>query len=100
MAPDAIATVARVTDTLVAARIGHRKFLFLRTVEPNLENAMAEDPGIDDSTQQWLEAELEDILDEDVEMENSEPALSMELRKIYRKQHPKSMARAAFAGRW
>ena len=31
----------------------------------------------------WLEAELADTLDEDYELELSEPALSMEIRKIY-----------------
>jgi hypothetical protein len=32
----------------------------------------------------WIAAELEDALDEDYELEMSEPALSMELRKIYK----------------
>ncbi len=36
----------------------------------------------------WLEAELEDTLDEDYELEISEPALSMELRKIYKRKRP------------
>lgn len=40
---------------------------------------------------QWLEAELADTLDEDYELELSEPALSLELRKIYRKLHPPSI---------
>ena len=31
----------------------------------------------------WLEAELADTLDEDYELEISEPALSMEIRKFY-----------------
>jgi polyphosphate kinase 2 len=39
----------------------------------------------------WLEAELEDTLDEDYELEMSEPALSMELRRIYKKKHPKTL---------
>ena len=41
----------------------------------------------------WLEAELEDTLDEDYELELSEPALSMELRRIYKKQHPTTLDR-------
>ena len=41
----------------------------------------------------WLEAELDDIIDEDYELEMSEPALSMELRRIYKKQHPPSLDR-------
>ena len=41
----------------------------------------------------WLEAELADTLDEDYELELSEPALSIELRRIYNKAHPPSMVR-------
>ncbi len=44
----------------------------------------------------WLEAELQDALDEDYELEISEPALSMEIRKIYRKAHPPSIDRATY----
>ena len=46
----------------------------------------------------WLEAELADTLDEDYELEISEPALSMEIRKIYQKAHPPSIPRAASTG--
>jgi polyphosphate kinase 2 len=41
----------------------------------------------------WLAAELADTLDEDYELEMSEPALSLEIRKIYRKAHPPSLER-------
>src|SRR5262249_46704140 len=41
----------------------------------------------------WLEAELADTLDEDYELELSEPALSEELRRIYNKAHPPTIAR-------
>ena len=44
----------------------------------------------------WLEAELEDALDEDYELEMSEPALSMELRKIYRRKRPSAIGRAEY----
>ena len=44
----------------------------------------------------WLEAELADTLDEDYELELSEPALSMEIRRIYRKTHPPSISREAY----
>ena len=44
----------------------------------------------------WLEAELEDTLDEDFEIEFSEPMLSMELRKIYRDQHPDMLDRKEY----
>ncbi|MGD1983173.1 MAG: polyphosphate kinase 2 [Chromatiaceae bacterium] len=43
------------------------------------------------NTADWLEAELEDTLAEDLELELSEPALSLELRKIYKKKHPKTL---------
>ncbi|MCB1375777.1 MAG: polyphosphate kinase 2 family protein, partial [Rhodobacteraceae bacterium] len=44
----------------------------------------------------WLEAELADTLDEDYELEISEPALSLEIRKIYRKAHPPSIPRMEY----
>jgi len=44
----------------------------------------------------WLEAELADTLDEDYELEMSEPALSLELRRIYRHKHPTSLDRAIY----
>ncbi|MEX0287047.1 MAG: polyphosphate kinase 2 [Paracoccaceae bacterium] len=46
------------------------------------------DPGMD-----WLAAELADTLDEDYELEISEPALSMEIRRIYKQAHPPSLER-------
>ncbi len=56
----------------------------------NLEQMMKHDEqhvdGID-----WLEAELEDMLDEDYELELSEPALSLELRRIYKERHPSTL---------
>ncbi|MGR3760598.1 polyphosphate kinase 2 [Roseobacteraceae bacterium NS-SX3] len=44
----------------------------------------------------WLEAELQDTLDEDIEIEFAEPMLSMELRKIYRAQHPEMLDRKVY----
>jgi polyphosphate kinase 2 (PPK2 family) len=44
----------------------------------------------------WLKAELADTLDEDYELELSEPALSMEIRKIYQKSHPPSIPREEY----
>jgi hypothetical protein len=41
-------------------------------------------------------AELEDTLDEDYELEISEPALSMELRKIYKRKHPDTIDRRTY----
>jgi polyphosphate kinase 2 len=41
----------------------------------------------------WLEAELADTLDEDYELELSEPALSEEIRKIYKSVHPATIER-------
>ena len=43
----------------------------------------------------WLEAELADTLDEDYELEISEPALSEEIAQIYKKKHPPSIDRAS-----
>jgi len=44
----------------------------------------------------WLEAELLDSIDEDVELELSEPALSLELRKLYREHHPDTIDRKVY----
>ncbi|MEN3974078.1 polyphosphate kinase 2 [Emcibacter sp. SYSU 3D8] len=44
----------------------------------------------------WLEAELADTLDEDYELELSEPALSMEIRKIYKRTHPDTIDRQTY----
>ena len=49
--------------------------------------------GDNESAADWLEAELADALDEDFELEMSEPALSMEIRRIYRKAHPNTIDR-------
>jgi polyphosphate kinase 2 len=54
------------------------------------------DPRNDSNSADWLEAELADSLDEDYELELSEPALSIEIRKIYRTTHPPSIARADY----
>ncbi len=44
----------------------------------------------------WLRAELEDTLDEDYELEMSEPSLSIELRRIYKKKHPPTLERKEY----
>jgi len=44
----------------------------------------------------WIRAELEDSLDEDFELEISEPALSLELRKIYKRRHPDTLDRRVY----
>jgi polyphosphate kinase len=44
----------------------------------------------------WLQAELADALDEDFELELSEPALSEEIRKIYKNSHPPTMEQAQY----
>ena len=45
---------------------------------------------------EWMKAELADTLDEDFELEISEPALSMEIRRIYRKAHPETIDRRVY----
>ena len=50
----------------------------------------------DNEDPDWLKAELADALDEDYELELSEPALSMEIRKIYRKHRPPSIDRRVY----
>jgi polyphosphate kinase len=50
----------------------------------------------DEAHLDWLEAELADTLDEDYELELSEPALSLEIRKIYQRLHPPSIPRIEY----
>src|SRR4051794_31827453 len=60
----------------------------------NRECTMADDlktPGMD-----WLEADLADTLDEDYELEISEPELSEALDAIYKKKHPASIDRLTY----
>lgn len=49
-----------------------------------------------DAKLDWLEAELADSFDEDFELEISEPALSMEIRRIYKKTHPPTIERREY----
>ncbi len=51
---------------------------------------------VDNGQADWLKAELEDTLDEDYELELSEPALSLELREIYKRTHPPSIPRVEY----
>ncbi|WP_417524404.1 polyphosphate kinase 2 [Marinovum sp.] len=44
----------------------------------------------------WLEAELQDTFDEDIEIEFSEPMLSREIRKIYLREHPEMLDREVY----
>ncbi|MCP4319647.1 MAG: polyphosphate kinase 2 [Hyphomicrobiales bacterium] len=53
-------------------------------------------PERDEETMDWLEAELADTLDEDYELEMSEPALSLEIRRIYRQMHPPTIPRPEY----
>ena len=44
----------------------------------------------------WIQAELEDAFCEDFELEMSEPALSLELRKLYKKVHKVTLDRKTY----
>jgi polyphosphate kinase 2 len=54
------------------------------------------EPGDNSEARDWLEAELADSLDENYELELSEPTLSTEIRKIYRKARPPSLSRIEY----
>ncbi len=49
-----------------------------------------------DNSVDWLESELDDMLDEDLELEMSEPALSMELRQLCNQLRPPTIDRRAY----
>ncbi len=55
-----------------------------------------DDRNDDTGAAEWLRAELADTLDEDFELEMSEPALSMEIRRIYREAHPETIDRRVY----
>ncbi len=44
--------------------------------------------NMEDLSRDWLQAELDETLDDMFEMEFNEPMLSQEIRKIYNRQHP------------
>ncbi len=48
-------------------------------------------PGLD-----WLEAELADAFDEDIELELEDATLSAEIAKIYKRQHPQALDRMVY----
>lgn len=50
----------------------------------------------DNHVMEWLEAELQDTFDEDIEVEFSEPMLSLELRKVYKAHHPDALDRRTY----
>ncbi len=54
------------------------------------------DKTADTGAMAWLEAELADSLDEDYELELSEPALTEELRKVYRERHADTIDRQTY----
>ncbi|SNR65516.1 polyphosphate kinase 2 [Paracoccus sediminis] len=49
-----------------------------------------------DAPKDWLEAELQETLDEDYEMELEDAVLSEEIRRIYRDQRPEQMNRTLY----
>ncbi|MET0064750.1 MAG: polyphosphate kinase 2 [Candidatus Thiodiazotropha sp.] len=49
-----------------------------------------------DYSEEWLQAELDEAFDEDFELEISEPALSLELRRIYKEKHPATLDRKIY----
>ena len=52
--------------------------------------------NIEDGVDDWLAAELADTLDEDYELELSDPELSLEIRRIYKRTRPDVMPREAY----
>ncbi|MFV0386952.1 MAG: polyphosphate kinase 2, partial [Paracoccus sp. (in: a-proteobacteria)] len=51
---------------------------------------------MDHEPKDWLEAELQDTLDEDFEIELEDAILSTEIRKIYRTHHPDQIDRRLY----
>ncbi len=55
-----------------------------------------DDARRDSGATDWLEAELADTFDEDIELELSEPALTLEMRRIYKEAHPQTIDRQVY----
>lgn len=53
-------------------------------------------PDDTNPTQDWLEAELADTLDEDYELELEDAVLSQEIKKIYKAHHPDTIDRRLY----
>ena len=51
---------------------------------------------MNDRPKDWLEAELQDTLDEDIEIEMEDAILSAEIKRIYRENHPDQMDRKLY----
>ncbi len=51
---------------------------------------------MEDKTQDWLAAELADVLDEDIEMELEDVTLSAEIARIYKERRPDQMDRRTY----
>ncbi len=51
---------------------------------------------MNDGPHDWLEAELQDTLDEDYELELEDAILSREIKQIYRDTHPDQMDRKQY----
>ncbi len=51
---------------------------------------------MNEAPRDWLEAELQDTLDEDIEIEMEDAVLSAEIKKIYRDNHPDQMDRKLY----
>ncbi|WML90248.1 polyphosphate kinase 2 [Thiothrix lacustris] len=49
------------------------------------------DNTMEDLSRDWLQAELDETLDDMFEMEFNEPMLSQEIRRIYKRQHPDTL---------
>lgn len=49
-----------------------------------------------DDSKDWLEAELQDTLDEDFEIEMEDAILSAEIKRIYKRNHPHQMDRRVY----
>ena len=52
------------------------------------DNNMA---NVEDMSRDWLQAELDETLDDMFEMEFNEPMLSQEIRRIYKRHHPDTL---------
>ncbi len=70
----------------------------VKATDPKVPRTESDMTAAEDThpTQDWLEAELADTLDEDFELELEDAVLSQEIKKIYKTHHPDTIDRRVY----
>jgi len=66
------------------------------SVSEKVQDTGDDEGDLDQGAMDWLQTELEETLDDTFEMEFSEPMLSEEIRRIYKRQHPHALDKTVY----